>query len=88
MGISDLAIIRCVFHINAAKKKISIHNFDFGFGKIIDAVASLNPPVAGRRQPCHTSENLHLHFSIPEISHIKADLLHKAKAYPRARYDC
>jgi hypothetical protein len=46
MGISDLAIIRCVFHINAAKKKISIHNFDFGFGKIIDAVASLNPPVA------------------------------------------
>jgi hypothetical protein len=46
MGISDLAIIRFVFHINAAKKKISIHNFDFGFGKIIDAVASLNPPVA------------------------------------------
>jgi hypothetical protein len=47
MGISDLAIIRCVFHINTAKKKISIHNFDFGFGKIIDAVASLNPPVPG-----------------------------------------
>jgi hypothetical protein len=47
MGISDLAIIRFVFYINAAKKKISIHNFDFGFGKIIDAVASLNPPVAG-----------------------------------------
>jgi hypothetical protein len=48
MGISDWAIIRCVFHINAAKKKIAIHNFDFGFAKkIIDAVASLNQPVPG-----------------------------------------
>ena len=48
MGISDLAIIRCIFYINAAKKKISIYNFDFGFGKIIDAVASLNPPVVSQ----------------------------------------
>jgi hypothetical protein len=46
MGISDLAIIRCVFHINAAKKKIkiAIHHFDFAKKNIV-AVASLNQPV-------------------------------------------
>ena len=45
MGISDLAIIRCVFHINAAKKKSRFIILILISGKIIDAVASLNPPV-------------------------------------------
>jgi hypothetical protein len=62
MGISDLAIIRCVFHINTAKKKISIHNFDFGFGKIIDAVASLNPPVRGRKLGSPQKDGTPPHF--------------------------
>jgi hypothetical protein len=46
MGISDLAIIRCIFHINTAKKKIkiAIHYFDFAKKNIV-AVASLNQPV-------------------------------------------
>jgi hypothetical protein len=46
MGISDLAIIRCVFHINAAKKKSRFITLILVSGKIIDAVASLNPPVS------------------------------------------
>jgi hypothetical protein len=47
MGISDLAIIRCVFYIYAGKKKkkIAIHYFDFAKKNIV-AVASLNQPVA------------------------------------------
>jgi hypothetical protein len=47
MGFVYLAIIRCIFYINAAKKKFAIHNFDFAKKKLIVAAASLNQPVAG-----------------------------------------
>jgi hypothetical protein len=33
------------YGLNAAKKKIAIHHFDFAKEKKIDAVASLNQPV-------------------------------------------
>jgi hypothetical protein len=45
MGFAYLAIIRCVFHINAAKRKKSRFIILILLGKKIVAVASLNQPV-------------------------------------------
>jgi hypothetical protein len=64
MGFVYLAIIRCVFHINAAKKKKSrFINFDFPKKKIV-TVASLNQPVAGRGFLPHWKWFRHRHIPI------------------------
>jgi hypothetical protein len=52
MGFVYLAIIRCVFYINTAKKNSRFINFDFP-KKIIDAVVSLNQPVSGTKSRFH-----------------------------------
>jgi hypothetical protein len=69
MGISDLAIIRCAFYINTAKKKSKSRFIILILRKKnIVAVASLNQPVRGRRRTNDTAPELDRTPTNPRLS--------------------